>query len=78
MSPQLISKIEQVIDYDIKIMSLLTEVADEIPDPIVHTLITSIIGDNNNHIRFFTLLLSQAATLPVRIKVSKKHSLNLR
>lgn len=58
MSPELISKFEQIIDHNIQVMGLLAEVAEDIRDPILHTLITSFIGDENGHVRFFTLLLT--------------------
>jgi rubrerythrin len=75
MSPQLISKIVRIINHDIEAMGLLAEVAEDIRDPTIRALITSIIGDENGHIRFFTLLLS-----PVTIKAKncKRDSLNLK
>lgn len=75
MSPQLISKIERIINHDIEAMGLLAEVAEDIRDPTIRALITSIIGDENGHIRFFSLLLS-----PVMIKTRncKRYSLNLK
>lgn len=57
LTPELISKFEQVIDYNIKNMSLLAEIAEKIDDPTLLAIITSIIGDENSHIRLFTLLL---------------------
>lgn len=60
MSPQHISKIEQIIDHKIESMALLAEIADDISDPTLHALITSIIGDENGHLRFFTFLLAVA------------------
>lgn len=58
MSPQLISKIEQIINRDIEDIDLLAEIAEGISDPTIKALITSIIGDEYGHVRFFTLLLS--------------------
>jgi len=64
MSPQLISKFEQIINHDIQVMGLLAEVVDDIVDPTLRAIITSIIGDENGHIRFFTLLLSSVTIIP--------------
>lgn len=79
MSPQqLVSKIERIINQDIEAMGLLAEIAQDIRDPDIHALITSIIGDERGHVRFFTLLLSQVTTIPTRFKTSKRYSLNLK
>ncbi|MDD4171309.1 MAG: hypothetical protein PHQ94_03640 [Syntrophomonas sp.] len=64
MSPHLISKFEQIINHDIQVMGILAEIADEISDPTLRAIITSIIGDENGHVRFFTLLLSQVTIIP--------------
>jgi len=64
MSPHLISKFEQIINHDIQVMGILAEIADEIGDPTLRAIITSIIGDENGHVRFFTLLLSQVTIIP--------------
>ncbi|MHB1418969.1 MAG: hypothetical protein ACYCX4_05175 [Bacillota bacterium] len=60
LSPHLISKFEQIIDHAIQVMGLLAEIADDIEDPALRASITSIIGDENGHVRFLTLLLSLA------------------
>lgn len=78
MSPQLISKIERIINEDIEAIGLLAEVSEDIDDPTIRALITSIIGDKYGHIRFFTLLLSSATIIPVKTKISKGYSLNLK
>lgn len=56
----LISKFDQIIDHSIKVMSLLAEIAGDIDDPALLAIITSIIGEENGHVRFFTLLRSLA------------------
>ncbi|MEN6462222.1 MAG: hypothetical protein ABFC94_12740 [Syntrophomonas sp.] len=78
MSPQLISKIERIINHGIESMGLLAEIAEDIRDPTIRALITSIIGDENGHVRFFTLLLSPVTIIPLRTKTSKRYSLNLK
>jgi rubrerythrin len=78
MSPQLISKIKRINNHDIEAMGLLAEVAEDIRDPTLRTLITSIIGDENGHVRFFKLLLSSATIIPVRTRPCKTYSLNLK
>lgn len=52
-----ISKIEQIIYHDIQVIGLLAEIAKEIDDPTLNAIITSLIGDENHHIRLFRLLL---------------------
>jgi hypothetical protein len=58
ISPHLISKMEQIMNHKIQIMGLLAEIAEDMREPVLNALITNIIGDENGHIRFFTLLLS--------------------
>lgn len=77
MSPQLISKIERIIDHDFEAMSLLAEVSEDIRDPTVRALITGIIGDEYGHVRFFTLLLASVTTIPVKTKMDEEYSVNL-
>ncbi len=57
LSPDLMSKFMQIIDYDIKVIGLLAEIAEDIDDPALRDILTSIIGDENGHIKFFRLLL---------------------
>lgn len=64
MSPQLISKIEDIINHDIQVMGELAEIVDHIGDPTLRAIITSIIGDENGHVRFFKSLLTQAEDNP--------------
>lgn len=61
LAANLMSRLKQIIDLDIQAMGLLTEIVNEIDDLALRALIISIIGDENSHIRFFTLLLSLAA-----------------
>lgn len=56
----LTSKFDQIIDYNIKVMGLLAEIAGDIDNPALLAIITSIIGEENGHVRFFTLLRSLA------------------
>jgi hypothetical protein len=63
-SPHLISKFEQIINHNIQVIGLLAEIADDIDDPILLAIITSIIGDENSHIQFFTLLQSPVTIIP--------------
>ncbi len=56
--PNLIPKFEQIIEHDIQVISMLTEIADNISDPTLRMIITSIIGDHYGHIRLFAVLLS--------------------
>lgn len=77
MSPQLISKIKRIIDHNFEAMGLLAEVSEDIRDPTIRALITSIIGDEYGHVRFFTLLLSSATTIPVKTKMDEEYSVNL-
>ncbi|MGI6307931.1 MAG: hypothetical protein ACOX1X_04875 [Dethiobacteria bacterium] len=61
LSPSLMSKLKQIIDLDIQAMGLLAEIVDDLDDPALRAIITSIIGDENSHVRIFTLLLSLAS-----------------
>ena len=74
VSPQLISKIERIIDHDFEAMSLLAEVSEDIRDPTVRA---DIIGDEYGHVRFFTLLLASVTTIPVKTKMNEEYSVNL-
>lgn len=90
MSPEFISKIEMIIDNDIETMGLIAEIAEDIGDPIIRALLTSIIGDENGHVRFFRLLMSPITTrtqtrknssqelISARTKVGKKYSLDFK
>ncbi len=51
-------KFEQIIEYNIQMISLLTEISDNIDDPTLRMIITSIIGDQYGHMRLFAVLLS--------------------
>lgn len=62
MLPQLI--FERIINHDIEDIGLLAELSENIRDPNIRTLITSIIGDKYGHVRFLTLLLSQVTKNP--------------
>lgn len=77
MSPEFISKIERIIDNDIETMGLIAEIAEDIGDPIIRALLTSIIGDENGHVRFFRLLMSPATTIITRTQTRKKSSQEL-
>lgn len=77
MSPHLISKFEQIINHDIQVIGLLAEIANDIRDPTLRAIITGMIGDENGHVRFLTLLLSLATTIPIRTTKCKRYSLNL-
>jgi rubrerythrin len=61
LSPRLISKIEQVINYDMQVVELLAEIAHETDHPHLRAIVTSIIGDENGHLRLFALLLALAS-----------------
>ncbi len=57
MSPQLVSKIQRVMSLDMQAVRLLAEIAEDIRDQKLRSLILSIIGDENGNVRFLTLLL---------------------
>ncbi|HNX28660.1 MAG TPA: hypothetical protein PKN87_04515 [Syntrophomonadaceae bacterium] len=57
VSPRLVSQIEEIIDHDIFVMGKLAAIVDEIRDPVLRAIVTSIIGDENGHVRFFRSLL---------------------
>ncbi|MEQ8199937.1 MAG: hypothetical protein ABRQ24_00785 [Syntrophomonadaceae bacterium] len=57
MSPHLIFKIERVIDLNLQILGLLSEITEDIGDPALRNLIISVVGDKNGSVRFFMLLL---------------------
>ena len=60
----LISKFEQITNYDIQVIGLLAEISDDIGErPTLSAMITSNIGDKTDHVRFFTLLLSQVTII---------------
>lgn len=56
-SPHLVSKIEKIISLDMQVLGLLTEMAENISDHTLRSLIIGLIGDENGNIRFLTLLL---------------------
>jgi len=64
ISPYLISKFKEIVDHDIQVMGLLAEIVDYIDDRTLRAIITSMIGDENGHVRLFTLLLSQVTYCP--------------
>lgn len=57
LPPHVIDKFEQVIEYEIQVIGTLAEIANDIGDPALRTIITSVIGDENGHIRLFELLM---------------------
>ena len=57
LSLHLIPKIEQIINHNVQAIDLLAEVADSLDDPTLRTIVGSIIGDENGHVKLFTLLL---------------------
>ena len=59
--PNLRFKLKQITDLEFQAMGLLAEIVDDLDDPALRAIITSIIGDENGHIRFFTFLLSLVA-----------------
>lgn len=59
-----ISKIEQIIHHEIQIITLLAELANDVDNPTLSAVITSMIGDENSHIRLFALLLSLDCDFP--------------
>ena len=44
-----------------QVVELLAEIAHEIDHPYLRAIITSIIGDENGHLRLFALLLALAS-----------------
>lgn len=57
LSLHLIPIIQQIINHNVQAIDLLAEVADSLDNPTLRTIIGSIIGDENGHVKFFTLLL---------------------
>lgn len=64
LPPHLVSLFDQIINHEIDNIDLLARVAEEIADPTISAIITSLIGDEIGHVQFFTMLLSQATTTP--------------
>ncbi len=59
-NPDLSSKLEIALDWELKLAGIYAEIAKEIPDPVLQSLIYSLSGDAYGHFR--TLAIFQSLT----------------